>query len=106
MNAADAAKRIYHVARLDDEGDATFAFNLRRRDGGGIGLSNIKTPLSDTERTALFSHFGVKLKVRTGGTSGDLTWEGVVDREPGTDAHFLAAAHSLPDPFCLVSSED
>lgn len=105
-NASAAAKRIFHVGRLDDEGNATFAFNLRRRDDGGIGLSSIKSPLSDKERTALFAHFGAKLSSRTGGTRDGLTWEGVVERVPGTAEHFLAAVHSLPDPFCLVSSED
>lgn len=101
-----AAGRIYHVGRLDNDGNASFAFNLRRREGGGIGLSNIKTPLSDTERSHLFAHFGRTLTARTGGTRDGKTWEGFVEREPGTEEHFVAAVHSLPDPFCLVSSED
>lgn len=106
MNASDAAKRIYHVGRLDENDEATFAFNVRRREDGGIGLSSIREPLTDDERTRLFAHFGAKLTARNGGTRDGKTWEGFVEREPGTEAHFLAAVHSLPDPFCLVSSED
>jgi hypothetical protein len=101
-----AAKRVYHVGRLDDDGSATFAFNIRRRDDGGIGLSNVKLHPTDVERTHLFAHFGRKLTARTGGASDGRTWEGFVEREPGTEEHFVAAVHSLPDPFCLVSSED
>jgi hypothetical protein len=106
MNMSDAAKRVFHVGRLDDKGDAKFAFNLRRREDGGIGLSSIREPLSDNERAHLFAHFGAKLDARTGGVRDGKTWEGFVERDPGTAEHFLAAVHSLPDPFCLVSSED
>lgn len=106
MDKSTAAKRIFHVGRLDDNDDATFAFNLRRREDGGIGLSNIREPLSDMERATLFAHFGHPLTGRVGGARDGKTWEGFANHDPGTVEHFLAAVHALPAPFCLVSSED
>lgn len=100
-----AAKRVYHVGRIDGD-DAKFAFNIRRREDGGIGLSNVKQPLTDVERSHLFAHFGRKITARTGGTRDGKTWEGFVEHEPGTEEHFVAAVHSLPDPFCLLASEE
>jgi hypothetical protein len=104
--ARTAAKRVFHVGRLDDQGNAKFAFNLRRREGGGIGLSSIKESLTEHERAHLFSHFGAQVTSRTGGVRDGKTWESFETREPGTAEHFLAAVHALPDPFCLMSSED
>lgn len=101
-----ASKNIYHVARLDKNENATFAFNLRRKEDGGIGLSSIKEGLTSVERTAVLTHFGTPITVRTGGADGEQLWEGTVTHEPGTQDHFVAAVHQLPDPFCLVASED
>lgn len=106
MGLDDAAKRVFHVARLDDDGNAKFAFNIRRREDGGIGLSNIQGELTDKERTMLFAHFGTKLLARTGGVRDGKHWEGFEEREPGSAAHFLAAVHALPEPFALTSSEE
>lgn len=105
-HASAAAKRVFHVGRLDDQGNAKFAFNLRRRDEGGIGLSSMREPLTESERSHLFAHFGAVITARTGGVQDGKSWEGFADHEPGTAEHFLAAVHALPDPFCLVSSED
>lgn len=105
-HARTAAKKIFHVARLDEKDNTKFAFNIRRREDGGIGISSIRKPLADDERTSLFAHFGKPITARTGGVRDGKQWEGFADYEPGTEEHFLASVHALPDPFCLVASED
>lgn len=97
-----AAKRVFHVAKLV-KGDAEFAFDLRRREDGGLGISNVKIAPSDAERTLIYTHFGSPARVRGGGEKNGRMIETIVTYQPGTPEHFLAAVHALPPPYVLVA---
>jgi hypothetical protein len=102
MNKAQAAAHTYHVAKLV-KGDAKFAFDLRRQEGGGLGISNVQLPPDDTERHILYAHFGSPISARSGSIEGDVAYEGSTRHEPGTPSHFVAAVHMLPPPYVLVA---
>lgn len=106
MNKAQAAAHTYHVAKLSKSGDAKFAFDLRRREDGGLGISNVRVPPDDTERHVLFAHFGSPIVARSGVVRGDVAYEGSTQHEPGTPAHFVAAVHRLPPPYVLVANAE
>jgi len=105
MNRKQAAQHVFHVAKMAG-GSAEHAFDLRRRDDGGIGISNVKIPLSAAERTLLFAHFGASLVARDGTLKDGMFVEHLTPREPGTPEHFLAAVHRLPPPFTLIAVEN
>lgn len=78
------------------------AFDLKRRDDGGISISNVEGGISDSERHLLMTHFGAPLTAVTGGERDgmDVT---VQQREPpGTLEHFVQAVYSIPSPFRLM----
>lgn len=104
MNKAQAAAHTYHVAKLTKSGDAKFAFDMRRREDGGLGISNVVQPLDDTERHILYAHFGSPIVARSGSmTEAGMAYEGSKEHSPGTPSHFIAAIHRLPPPFVLVA---
>lgn len=103
MNHKQAAKHVYHVAKTLTDGSIAHAFDLRRRDDGGLGISNVSEPPSDAERSLLYAHFGAPLVARGGGSVGETYVERSVKHVPGTPEHFLAAVHRLPPPYLLIS---
>ena len=104
MNKEQAAKHVYHVAKKLDDGSYQHAFDLRRRDDGGLGVSNVEIPLSNAERSMLFAHFGTQFATRAGGFTPERGfYETRETREPGTPEHFVAAVHRLPLPFTLIA---
>jgi len=105
MDKEQAAKHTYHVAKKVNDGSYKHAFDLRRRDDGGLGISNVEIPLSDAERSMLFAHFGTQFSTRGGGFDSErgLHYETRETRTPGTPEHFVAAIHRLPLPFTLIA---
>lgn len=105
MDKDQAAKHVYHVAKKGADGNYSHAFDLRRRDDGGLGISNVKIPLSDAERSMFFAHFGTQFSTRAGGfdTKRGGFYESRETRTPGTPEHFVAAVHRLPIPFTLIA---
>lgn len=79
-----------------------FAFDLRRREDGGISLSNIEHPLTDGERAHLLAHFGRPIERETGGREGDALVSLSQTEQPGDVQHFVAAVYELPAPFLLM----
>lgn len=102
MDKETAAKRIFHVAKLEGS-DATHVFDLRRREDGGLGISNIKEAPTDAERSLIFAHFGTPMQTRSGYEKNGRMVETLVSLTPGTPEHFLAAVHRLPPPFTLIA---
>lgn len=104
MDKDQAAKHVYHVAKKLGDGTYKYAFDLRRREDGGLGVSNVAIPLSDAERSMLFAHFGTQFATRSGGFSAERGfYETRETRVPGTPEHFVAAVHRLPLPFTLTA---
>ncbi len=107
MDWSKHAKRTFHIGRNVDIGFPTPAFDLRRREDGGLSISNIKDAPSDAERQKLYKHFGTALDCDVGGRGENgALWEGTERKEPGDDRHFAEAVYRLPPPFILLGSKE
>ena len=80
-----------------------FAFNIERREDGGIRITQIRKRLSDTHRHLLFSHFGIPKSATVGKKEGDMFLTQWQTEEPGTPIHFERSIASLPSPFFAMS---
>ena len=98
----EVAKRSFRVGRNQTPGEPSFAFNIRRKDDGGISLFGIDAPLAESERQMLFAHFGSPIETRDGDIEDGVAWTTEVTRTPGDAEHFVAAVHQLPAPFILL----
>lgn len=96
---AGAANRAFRIGRFRGGMRTDYAFTLRRKEGGGMSISNVEGTLTTAERHGLMVHFG---KVHAFDAGGDLDGMQVTvnkSMKPGTEEHFLHAVRSLPEPF-------
>jgi hypothetical protein len=93
----------WRVGRRVGNSGLEHAFDLRRRDDGGISISNVEHPLTETERTMLLSHFGKARVVTIGGEADNGALVTTMQRhEPGEIENFVEAVYSLPSPFMVM----
>jgi len=96
--------QTWRVGRRVGNSGLEHAFDLRRREDGGISISNVEHPLTETERTRLLAHFGRERVVTIGGEdNGALVTVGQ-RHAPGEIENFLEAVYSLPAPFMVMPS--
>lgn len=90
----------YRLGRWED-GRLKHVCNVASRSDGGITLTDI-TAMTDSERQALYSHFGTPLRAAEGYYVGGVDGTAIKSHAPGTPAHFDNAVHQLPQPFYLM----
>ena len=103
--AEAGAKLTFHVGKISitmGVSGVSHAFDISRKEDGGLRITNIKIPMTDAERTHLYAHFGRSIEERSGGTKGKINYEDFETYEPGSAEHFLSAVHQLPDPYMLM----
>lgn len=99
------AKETWRVGREKVRAMPEHAFDIKRRDDGGITMSNLQAGLTDAERTRLMTHFGSPIDAMVGTVSESEAEDGTEHRTPGTVEHFVCAVHRLPPPFILLPKE-
>ncbi len=100
---ASTLPETWRVGRRVGNSGLEHAFDLRRRDDGGISLTNVEHPLTDAERTKLLAHFGRARVVLLGGeVEGGALVSVSQHHEPGEIENFVEAVYSLPAPFMVM----
>jgi hypothetical protein len=97
--------RTYRIGRFAANGVVEHAFDIRRRDDGGIVLLNI-TKLSDQERFLLFSHFGSPMTDLCGKIEEGKAMTMVTTEKPGAPLHFVRAVCQIPSPFTRMPPKE
>ncbi len=94
------------IGKRNAKGRLERAFYIHKRDNpdGGIRLTDVKPgKLNEIERNRIFMHFGSEKTDRTGGERDGRDIQIMTTEQPGTDAHFVRAATSIPEPFSVMA---
>lgn len=95
----------FRIGRRVGGGRIEHAFDIRRRDDGGIVLSNV-SKLTDQERFLLFSHFGSPMTDLCGTIDKGRAVTMLTTEKPGEPLHFMRAVCQIPPPFTRMGPEE
>lgn len=107
MDYAKYVQKTFKIGKERAGAPPEHVFDLRRREDGGLIISNVKVAPTDHERRRLFVHFGAPIDARIGGEDAQGNdWQGRETRQAGDPKHFVTAVMRLPPPFILLSSKE
>jgi len=96
--------KAWKIGRKRANGVVEHAFDIRRRDDGGVAITNVQEKITDAEKQALFTHFGTPAKSITGKLVDGISITYATTEQPGTLEHFLTAVYDVPSPFSWMGA--